>query len=109
MYFEKFLKKSIKLLTSPFLVMLQTFLLEDHSKENCALKGHSRGTLRSLQEQSGTRAHEGHLGTQGTWALKTTGHLGTRALEALGHSRHLGTWVLGHSKGTRRALGHSGT
>ena len=94
MYSEKFFKKSIKLLTSPFLVMLQTFLLKEHSKENCALKGHS---TRELEH------------TKGIWALKAIGHLGTRALEALGHSRHLGTGVLeGHSKSTW-ALRHLNT
>ena len=97
MYSEKFFKKSIKLLTSPFLVMLQTFLLKEHSKENCALKGHS---TRELEH------------TKGIWALKVLGHsrqLGTWALEHLRHSGTQGTWALGYSKGTRRALGHSGT
>ena len=97
MYSEKFFKKSIKLLTSPFLVMLQTFLLKEHSKENCALKGHS---TRELEH------------TKGIWALKVLGHsrqLGTWALEHLRHSRHLGTWVLeGHSKSTW-ALRHLNT
>ena len=41
---------------SPFLVVLQSFLLEKRSKENWALKGHSKGALRAL---------EGHLSTRG--------------------------------------------
>ena len=71
--FWKVFKNSIKLLASPFIVMLQTFF--------------SR------------RAPKGKLGTQralkwylGTWALEY--------LKALGKSRLLGPWALRHSKGT---------
>ena len=61
MYSEKFLKNSVKLLSSPFPVILETiFSLR-------ALKSYSKGTLRSLQ---------GHFND--IWALE--GHLGTRAL-----------------------------
>ena len=82
MYSEIFLKNSIKLLRSPFPVTLLTFLLEEHSKGTWTLK-HSNGTQRALERHS-----------KGTWALKTLGHivhLGTRALEG-----HLGTQALGH-------------
>ena len=57
---------------SPFLVVLQSFLLEKRSKENWALKGHSKGALRAL---------EGHLSTRG-----------------LGHSRDWSTRALGYLK-----------
>ena len=49
MYSEKIFENSIKLLTSPFLEMLQTFLTQR------TLQRHSKGTLRSLK---------GHWGTQ---------------------------------------------
>ena len=61
-------KNFIKLLMSPFLVMLQTFLPKEHSKGYWALKVHSKGTYRTL------------------------GHLGTQALEYLSTRRALGKW-----------------
>ena len=75
MYSEKFLK-TLKLLTSLFLVMLQTFFIKT------ALKG----------ELDTPRTLEGHLGTR---ALKALGHLGTWAL------RYLGTWALEEHLGTQ--------
>ena len=50
MYSEKIFKNFIKLLTSPFLEMLQTFFTQR------TLQRHSKGTLRSLKGHSGTRA-----------------------------------------------------
>ena len=44
MYSEKFLKNSLKLLRSPFPVMLQTFFTKEHSKDTWTLKEHSLGT-----------------------------------------------------------------
>ena len=60
-------------LWSPFLVMLQTFLLKKHSKGTWAPKSHSRGTKKALE----------HLGT---WARKAFGHghLGTQVLRYFG-------------------------
>ena len=107
MYSERFLKDSIKLLWSPFPVMLQTFFTRR------ALKGHSWVTQRALNHSIGTlRAFQAHLDTQGdrdssTWgiwalkgylssrALNALGHLGTRALEAVRHLKF--TWMLRHS------------
>ena len=79
MYSKKFLKGSIKLLSSPFPVMLQNFFTRR------ALKGHFKGIRRAL----------GH-----------SKHLGTPTLEALGHSKD--TWVLWSSRhlGTRKVFGH---
>ena len=74
MYSEKFLKT--KLLTSPFLVMLQTFFTR------IALKGeigHSKGTPNALG-RSGTRRALGH---SGSLAL---GH--SKGTQRLGHLRH---------------------
>ena len=52
MYSEKFLK-TLKLLTSSFLVILKTFfLLKEQSKGNWALKGRSMGNLWLLQGHS---------------------------------------------------------
>ena len=81
MYPKTFLKISIKLLTSLFPVMLQTFFIRR------ALKGHSNDTPRTLQgylftqdtmfleylRDSGTGRALGHFGTQGTWALGRSG------------------------------------
>ena len=67
-----YVKNSIKLSASPFLVMLKTFLLEEHSKD----------TPRPLQGHLGTQTLEGHFSTRrtleehsnGTWALKALRH-----------------------------------
>ena len=85
--FWKFFQNSIKLLTSPFLVVLQAFLLEERSKENWALKRHTSG-------------HQGHS-TVTTNALGQSSTWDTRARE-----EDLGTWALGHSRhlGIRGAL-----
>ena len=56
MYSEKIYKNSIKLSTSPFPEMLQTFFTQR------TLQRHSKGTLRSLK---------GH--SKGTYALKALG------------------------------------
>ena len=71
--FWKVFKNPIKLLTSPFLVMFQTFFTQR------TLKG-ILGTHRALKKRS-----------KGTLALGHSRHL------ELGHS---GTGALGHSKGT---------
>ena len=109
MYFEKFLKNSIKLLRSPFPVILESCSRRE-------LKRHL-GTQRALQR---------HLGTQGIWALghlrlsgtqRALGHSGTQtALKALGYlgtwaPGHSGTWAMGHSKSiwAPRLLGTRGT
>ena len=79
-WFWKFFKNSVKLLTSSFLVMLQTFF-----------------TQRTLKWKYGSpRALEGHLGTQALeWAHGHSRNWGTKALENL---RSLGTyWALGYS------------
>ena len=94
--FWKVFKNSIKLLTSSFPVILQTFFIQkSHSKGNLALNGLFKGISRALW---------------GHWKGNQ---------KALGHSYTI--WVLGYSKGTRRALeylrqpftqralGHSGT
>ena len=87
--FWKVFKKSIKLLTSPFHLMLQNLFTRR------ALKDHSKGTLRSLQGHSkgnwAINAPEGHLDT---WAFKALGHSGSQALKELGLSKD--TWTLGH-------------
>ena len=60
--------------------------------------GHFKVTPRTLEKYLVTRALDalGHLGTQGTWALR---HLSTRALEG-----HLDTQALGHSKHSRHFI-----
>ena len=70
----------MKLLRSPFLVILQTFFTQR------ALKG-KFGSPRALQW---------HLDTQGTWLLSHSSTWGTQAPEG-----HLGTWALGQLKGTQ--------
>ena len=86
--FWKVLKNSMELLTSPFLVMLQNFLLLLFFTFTKAFNV-KYGTPRTLQ------------GTQGTWVL------GTQALESLeALYKHLKSgWTLRHLE-TRRALGH---
>ena len=100
--FWKVFKKSIKLLTSPFLLMLQNLFTRR------ALKDHSKGTLRSLQGHSkgnwAINAPEGHLDT---WAFKALGHSGSQALKELGLSKD--TWTLGHLRHLNNlALRHLG-
>ena len=68
MYSEKFLKNSINLLTSPFLVVLQTSFTQKYLKENWALQGHAKGNLRIPQGHSASK-----------------GYLGPRSLKAFGH------------------------
>ena len=100
--FWQIFKNSIKLLKSPFIVMLQTFFYLKSSQWEI---GHSHwtprafegDTLRSLQGHSKSTWSLGHLmhsGTQGTWALR---HLGTRALEGHLDTRNtrgtLFTWL----------------
>ena len=101
--FWKNFKNSIKLLKSPFIVMLQTFFYLSSQWEI----GHSHwtprafegDTLRSLQGHSKSTWSLGHLMHSGTWALKALGHPGTWARE---HSK--GTWTLRHL-GTRNTRG----
>ena len=128
MYSEKFLKISIKLLRSPFSVMLQTCFtrralrghwdtqrtLRRHSKGTETLEGHSEGNPQALQGHSGnqrnrTLEHLRH--SNGTQTLGDSRHLSTRALKIL---RHLATLALGHLKGTwalrdssTRGIGHA--
>ena len=104
----KFLKNPIKLLASPFPMMLQTILLEGHLKGDWALEDHSNDTCRALGRSKGTKGIRRSLRgySNGTLALKTL-----RCLfnwKALGHS---GTLSLGHSKGTQhsRDLSAQGT
>ena len=68
---EKPFKNPIKLLRSPFSVMLQTrpFFLEEHSKGTWTLKRHSRVTQRALKH---SKKLEGH--SKGTWAPKALGN-----------------------------------
>ena len=73
-------EKKLKLSTSPFLVMIQTFFTRR------ALKG-KLGTQRALQEHSGI-----------PWAFRLSNTQGTLAL------RHLSTRSLGHSKVTWELL-----
>ena len=124
-YSEKFLKNSVKLLRSPFPVMLLTFFtrraLRGHSDTQRqslvtqrVLK-HSKGTGRELKRHSkDIWALKGHLGAQ---APKAFGNFCTGTLEALGHlkgtcklghSRELGTWPLEGNLGTW-ALGYLDT
>ena len=104
MYSEKFLK-TLKLLTSPFFVMLQVFF---YTKSTQRKIGHSsgtptalqvdfKGTLRSLQE------HLNHIQTFDTLAIGHSTHLGIE--RALWHFGTKGTWALGHSRHSR----HLGT
>ena len=120
--FWKVFKNSIKLLTSSFPVILQTFFIQkSHSKGNLALNGLFKGiskalwghwkgnekalghsyTIWVLGYSKGTRrALEGYSSTWDNHSLK--GHLDT---QALGHTCQLGnsalsTWALVHSKGT---------
>ena len=101
---EKFLKNSVKLLRSPFPVMLLTFFtrraLRGHSDTQRqslvtqrVLK-HSKGTWRELKRHSkDIWALKGHLGAR---APKAFGNFGTGTLEALGHLK--GTWALWDSR-----------
>ena len=75
MYSERFLKTLLKLLTSPFLVMLQTSFTQGSPKGKL-------GTQSILQGHLGTRAFVEHLGTR---AHKVFGILDTRAFAALEH------------------------
>ena len=99
----------MKLLSSPFLVMLQAWLsLKDHWKGHWALQGHSKGTPRALQvHYKVTLGHSkrqlSNLHLKGTSTLTLLKHLGAR--NPLGY---LGTWAFRHL-GTRRAPGHLGT
>ena len=93
--FWKVFKNPIKLLTSPFLVMLQTFLLEEHSKGTWALRHSKKGNLAHQRHSKGTpRALQGN--SKGTRALKAFGHLGIQAPKALGYSKAI--WTLGYSR-----------
>ena len=76
MYSEKVFKNSIKLLTTPFFVMLQTFFAQK------ALNG-------KLDIQEGTRSALGYSSTQSTCPC---GYAGTWGIEPLRHSK--GTCVL---------------
>ena len=71
---------------NPFHLKLQTFFTRR------LLRGHSKGTLRSLQGYLWT------LKVFDTWALEHLRRSGARALRGLGHS---GTWVLEDHSGTR--------
>ena len=71
MYSEKIFKRPIKLWTSPFPAILQTFYYSKGTRS--ALKGHL-GIW-------GTRVLEGHSRSQGTWE---TGYCGTQGAQALG-------------------------
>ena len=84
----KVFKNSIKLLTSPFLVMLQTFFYSMSTQREIV---HSKDTWRAFEH------------SKGTWALSHSNHLCAWTLEHLRHSgtqralRHSGTWALRHS------------
>ena len=91
--------RSLKLLTSTLIVMLQTFFRAKRTHREIVyskgttrvLRGHFRVTPRALQGHLGTLVLEGNLGIL---ALKALGHLstcGTRALKG-----HLGIQVLGY-------------
>ena len=99
-YIVKGFWKTIKLVKSPFPVMLQTFFtwrsFKGHLDTQGALERHSRSTQGALDLSKGTRrALQGNSRHLGTW-------------KALEHPRHLCSCTLGHSKGTC-ALSHSGT
>ena len=101
-------KNSIKLLTSPFTVMLQTFFTRRALKGNLgtqmALEGNlaTHGT-RSIEHSKGSWALEGQSSTQGTSAFWHSSTSGTRrALKRWGFK---GTRALSHSKGTWKLEG----
>ena len=94
MYSNKYSKKFKKLLRSPFPVMLQTFVLDEHSKSTWgtwgALEGHSKVTW-ALEGHSQERSKD-------TWALEAFGN--SKDNWTLGHLRHLSTWALTYSNST---------
>ena len=79
--------RTLKLLTSPFLVMLQTsftqWALKGKLGTSRAFQGHSQVTLGYSDTRRELETFR-HLGTGGTRALKALGYLGTWVLE--GHS-----------------------
>ena len=78
MYSEKFFKNSIKLLKSPFPVMLQTSLTRRALRRK--LERHlGTQTLKALGH-SGARRAFGHSGTQDTQALAQPAHVLRRPL-----------------------------
>ena len=91
--FWKIFKNALKLLTSPFLAILQTFFTQTVLKRKLgtqrALQGYSKGTRRALGHSSTQGSLAGALGylrIQDSWALEALGHLkSTRALKALRH------------------------
>ena len=84
MYSEKFLKNSIKLLRSPFLVMFQTSFTQRALKRTFRHSKGTRGALKGKSIKGSPKALQGHLDTKGTRALKHLMHSGTR--RALVHS-----------------------
>ena len=115
---KKFLKNSMKLLRSPFPVMLLTLF------SRRAFTGHL-GTQKALEHSKGTLgALHGHC--RRTWGIKALrhsgtgkalGHLDPRALRhsdtrkgnwVLWHLRHLGTYVVKHLS-TQALEGHLST
>ena len=100
MHSEKVLKNSIKLLRSPFPVMLLTFFTPR------ALQGQLDAQM-SLKMHLNTRRTLGvYLGTQGNWVVEHLRY--SEDTWTLGQTRYLSTWVLEHL-GTQRALGQSTT
>ena len=88
--FWKVCKNSMKLLTSPFLVILSDF--------HVIHLFFTEKAQREIRTSKGTRKALKALGLSSTWGtLAIEGHLVTWALKAIGHS---GTWAPGHSKDT---------
>ena len=88
MYSEKVFKNSIKLLTTPFFVMLLTFFAQRALNGKLDIQRHSKGTWALEHSKQLPMWVRRHLGN---WATPTLeGCLCTR------NSRHLGTQPLGH-------------
>ena len=79
--------------------------LKRHLSTRRSLKGHTKGTPKVLahSRHSGTRAFEAFRHSKGTWALKAVEHLGTQTLGTRALEGHLGTQALRHL-GTRGTL-----
>lgn len=98
---EHFFKSSIKLLTSPFLIMLQTFFALSTQR----VLVHLKGTPRALEGYLDTRRALGISVTQDNLALETLEDYLKYTRRALRYSRQLGIWVLEGHFGTQ-ALKH---
>ena len=89
---EHFFKSSIKLLTSPFLIMLHTFFALSTQR----VLVHLKGTPRALEGYLDTRRALGISVTQDNLALETLEDYLKYTRRALRYSRQLGTQALKH-------------